>query len=206
MADKPGHVLEISNALGRDVDKLKAGKKIDLPVEAFMSDAALEQVARQTRESKEAVHAEQLVPISKAEAARRRTQTGETLPNMPATRRVIPPPFRRPRIEAGSHGKTWQYVAATGVAAGDIVPDVGLVVDMQEQVVYSTRGEILGAGFEGDLELPTTVSGKVIDAAGLPVLNPDEKVAVGIAYVVIGDGGNVKAFRDTDQVRVFRKP
>ena len=90
-------MLSIPDSLGRDLDKAAAGKIPAPPIEAFMSDAALEQVARNTAASGAPVHAEDLRPISAAEAAARTTFDGERLPSLPATRRVIPPPFRRDR-------------------------------------------------------------------------------------------------------------
>lgn len=119
-------MIEIPESLGRDVDKAKAGKlKGPLAVEEFMTPGALEQVAAQT--SKAAVHAEDLVPISKAEAVARTTQHGDSLPSMPATRRVIPAPFRRPRIDMDRHGRAWQRVLPEKIEPGDVVPGVGRV-------------------------------------------------------------------------------
>lgn len=193
MAEKPGHILEIPDSLGRDVDKAKAGNlKNPLPVEAFMSDAALQQVAAQTQAAAQPVHAGQLRPISSAEAAHRRTFNGDTLPDFPQSRRVIPAPFQRPSINGGRHGKSWQYVPASQIAKDDIVPDVGLVTDVREETVYATVGEVLGVE-PGQLIAPDTT------------LAAEEKVAVGIAVVVISKGGTVRAFRQGDQVRVFRK-
>lgn len=204
MADKPGHMIEIPDSLGRDVDKVREGKlKGTIPVEAFMSDAALAQVEKQTREAAAPVHAESLQPISHAEALRKRTFNGETLPDFPQTRRVIPPPFQRPRINAGRHGKTWQYCSASEVQPGDLVPGVGTVETVDEQVVYATREDILG-----DLALSTIVDGAEVtvtreQAQVMGIL--DEQVAVGTAVVLTGQGGNVKALRPGDQVQVFRK-
>lgn len=138
MSDKPGHVLQIPDSLGRDLDKAAAGKIAPPPIEAFMSDAALQSAEDATRAASEPVHAEDLKPISKAEAARRTTFSGEALPALPATRRVIPAPFQRPSVCGGTHGKTWQRVPARQVAEGDIVPDVGLVADVEERLLRET--------------------------------------------------------------------
>jgi hypothetical protein len=204
MPDKPGHILDIPDSLGRDVDKARAGKlKGGLPVEAFMSDAALEQVARQNKAA-EPVHAEALTPITPAEAARRTTFDGEHLPDVPQVRRVIPAPFRRPRVNGGGHGKSWQYVSPREVVIGDLVPDVGLVSEEpQEQTVYATRGAILGLEAaqvaEDDVLLATDIS-KEIDPGDL-----SEEIAVGVVVIIKGGDQQVKAFRENDQVRVFRK-
>jgi hypothetical protein len=125
--DRPGGMLEISPALDRDLDKAAAGKIPPPPIEAFMSDAALVQAERDTRAASEPVHAEDLRPISRAEAARRTTFDGEHLPGLPATRRVIPPPFRRDRIDVDHHGKTWRSIPADEVSSGDMTELVGKV-------------------------------------------------------------------------------
>jgi hypothetical protein len=137
VADKPGHIIEIPDSLGRDVDKAKAGKlKGDLPIEAFLSDAALTQAEQQT--SKAAVHAEDLTPISGVEAAARRTQHGASLPSMPATRRVIPEPFRRPSVSLDRHGRSWQRCRAEQVQEGDVVPGAGRVESVELVTRYET--------------------------------------------------------------------
>lgn len=186
MADKPGHVLEIPDSLGRDVDKAREGKIAPPPVEAFMSPAALEQAEKAA--STAPVHAEDLRPISKAEAGRRTTFDGETLPGVPATRRVIPAPFRRPRIAIDHHGKTWQTVRADQVREGDIVPGLGRVAEAGEMVLYAPRRDFL-------------------EPAEREYLTEDElvePVAHGTAIRVLGAGANVLMLRPHDQVRVFR--
>ena len=140
MPDKPAHVIEIPDSLGRDVDAYREGRGEAPPIEAFMSDESLEQVQRQTAAAP--VHAEDLVPISQAEAADRTTIRGDTLPRMPVTRPVIPAPFRRPSISISHHGRTWQPCRAGDVQVGDTVPGVGLVTGRQIVTQYadSRRG------------------------------------------------------------------
>lgn len=200
-ADRPGHVVEISDALGRDVDRAKAGTlKKALPVEAFMTDKALAELEQRNRP--EVVHAENLTAISPAEARRRRTFGGETLPDMPQVRRVVPAPFRRPSITAGGHGKSYRFIRADKIREGDIIPDIGLVREVRTETVYRSRGEVIGVWDTDDglPTLPTTLDGKQFDFGSL-----DEKVAVGIALLVIGVEGQLKAFREGDDVNVFRK-
>lgn len=120
-------MLELSPGLTRDLDRAAAGKIPPPPIEAFMSDAALTEAERATAASRAPVHAEDLRPISRAEAARRTTFDGQSLPRAPATRRVIPAPFRRPSARGGGHGKTWQSVPAEQVNAGDMTELVGKV-------------------------------------------------------------------------------
>jgi len=141
VAEKPAHILEIPDSLGRDVDAYREGRlKEAPPAEAFMPDAVLDQVERNTAKAAP-VHAGDLKPISSAEAARRRTFNGETLPSMPVTRRVIPEPFRKPRISIEHHGRSWQPCQAGRVEPGDTVPDVGLVTAVRTEVV---RGTVAG--------------------------------------------------------------
>ena len=136
MTDKPAHIVEIPDSLGRDVDKARAGTlKGTLPVEAFMSDGALEEV--QARSSAP-VHAEDLVPITKAEAARRTTFDGEHLPRVPSTRRVLPAPFRRERVSLDRHGRAWQSCRADAVEPGDVVPEIGRIAGTDFDIKYET--------------------------------------------------------------------
>lgn len=134
-------MLEISPALERDMAKAAAGKIEAPPIENFLSDATLASVEEATRRAAEPVHAEDLCPISRAEASRRTTFDGEHLPGMPAVRRVVPAPFRRERVTGGRHGKTWQPVRADQVACGDMTELVGVVASA-EQVVR--REDIAG--------------------------------------------------------------
>lgn len=138
MPDKPAHILEIPDSLGRDVDRAKSGSlKQDLPVEAFLSDSALEQVERANRPDK-TVRQGDLVPISPAEAAARTTFDGEHMPRLPSLRRVIPEPFRRDRVDLTRHGRSWQTCRADAVEAGDMVVDVGRVMSTEAVIRYET--------------------------------------------------------------------
>jgi hypothetical protein len=131
LPDKPDHIIEIPDSLGRDVDAFREGRGEAPPMEAFMSDASLEQVERQTAQAAAAVPAESLTPISAARAAEMTRFDGETLPNLPRTRRVIPAPFQRQRISITRHGRRWMPCLAEDVRPGDTVPGVGLVTARQ---------------------------------------------------------------------------
>jgi len=126
MADRPAGMVEISDALGRDIDngKLPEG---GLPLEDVLHPTTVEQIHQQAAIAKEPVRAENMVPITPAEAARRRTQQGDRLPAMPTMRPVIPAPFRRERVTGGRHGKTWQRVPAWEVVRDDMTEAVGKV-------------------------------------------------------------------------------
>lgn len=175
MSDKPAHILEIPDSLGRDVDAYRAGKlKQAPPVEAFMSDAALEQVEAQTAAAAAPLHAEDLIPISKEAAASRIVFDGERLPRAPATRRVIPPPFQRPRFNLDRHGRAWTTCRADEVAVGDMVTDLGRVAGTETVIRYET-------------------------VAGIP------DVATGMKVILTGISGNRAVYEPGTPVRAFRK-
>ena len=167
-------MVQLTPALERDLDKAAAGKIGPPPIEAFMSDSALQAAEDATRAASAPVHAEDLRPISKAEAARRTTFGGEILPSMPAPRRVIPAPFRRPTATGGAHGKSWhESVRADDLGVGDIIPDLGRVIRLREVI----RREDIG-GVQG--------------------------VAAGTDVEVTGAGGLVRTFDAAVRLRVFR--
>jgi hypothetical protein len=156
VSDKPGHMLSIPDSLGRDLDKAATGKIPPPPIEAFMSDAALEQAERQTAAAAAPVHAEDLRPISRAEAATRTTFGGEHLPSLPATRRVIPPPFQRKRAAGGSHGKTWREIPAEQVICGDMTELVGKVKEMRSVLRRETVAGHQGVAVASEIVLTGT--------------------------------------------------
>jgi hypothetical protein len=177
MSEKPAHIIEIPESLGRDVDRFRAGKGPAPDVEAFMSPAALEQVERQTRAASAPVHAEDLVPITKAEAARRTTFDGERLPKMPASRRVIPAPFQRPRFDLDRHGRDWTTCPAEDVKEGDMVAVDGQAFRVARDAETVIRREPV-AGYDG--------------------------VAVGMKVIITGIAGNRVPFEPGTRVRAFR--
>jgi hypothetical protein len=128
MADKPAGIVEIPESLGKDIDNGKLPAE-GLPIEEVLHPRTVEQLHAQAKAAEEPISADKLVPITPAEAAARRTQHGETLPNMPVARRVKPAPFRRERVTGGRHGKTWQQVPARKVVPGDMTAVVGRVAD-----------------------------------------------------------------------------
>jgi hypothetical protein len=188
MADKPGHILTIPDSLGRDVDRYHAGTGPAPPMEAFMSDASLEQVERQTAAASAPVHAQDLKPISRAEAAARSTFDGAALPGHGRQRRVIPAPYRRDRISgAVHHGKAWVTVRAWELKEGDIVPGTGLVTSVGTRNRYKTRLEVTGAASpDGERDA--------------------DPVAVGADVIVRGAGGVETILDSSSEVRAFRPP
>jgi hypothetical protein len=173
--EKPAHVLEIPESLGRDIDKARADpSRPAIPVEAFLSDAALETAEKMTRA--EPVHAEDLTPISPAAAAARTRFDGDSLPRAPQTRRVIPAPFRRPVINLTlpwEAKRQWGSCPAEDVEEGDTVVDIGLVVSTEYKMRRAT-------------------------VAGV------KNVAIGFDVVLTGKGGISRTFAAQDMVRAFR--
>jgi hypothetical protein len=147
MPDKPAHMIEISDALGRDVDRFNAGDGPAPPIEAFMSAESIEQVTRQTARTG-TVRQEDMVPITPAEAARRTTFDGEHLPRVPVTRRVLPAPFQRQRFDLDRHGRAWTTCPVEEVAKDDVVPDVGRIADVEtvrrHETVAGVPGVVVG--------------------------------------------------------------
>jgi hypothetical protein len=143
VADKPEHILEIPDSLGRDVDRFREGKTGKAPdISAFMSDASLQQAWDAQRPG--AVRQQDLVPISPAEAARRVTFDGEHLPSVPVQRRVLPAPFRRESFTLDRHGRAWTSCRADAVVPGDVVPDVGRVAVAETVTRYETVAGVSG--------------------------------------------------------------
>lgn len=126
------------------VDAIQRGK--DVPLEAMISPAAFDAHMTAQEQRKQPIHAEDLVPVSARDPriAGRTTFDGSSLPAVPSTRRVIPAPFRRPRLEIGQHGRTWQRMRADLVRDGDTVVDVGLVEKIGLINKYQPREEITG--------------------------------------------------------------
>lgn len=177
MGDKPDHMLEIPASLGRDLDRGALP-----PIEAFMSDDSLQ--AAQDAQNAGPVHAEDLVPISRAEAAGRTTLNELKVPK---TRRVIPQPFQRTRVVGGTHGKRWEFIKASGVLPGDIITGLGLVISSRGTVRYAPAEDYYPEG-----EVPEHTRG--------------DQIAVGMDYLVTGAGGVAQTYDAQAQVRVFRKP
>jgi hypothetical protein len=173
LADKPAHILEIPDSLGRDVDRAKAGTlKGALPAEAFLSDGALEQI-EQAQRPDPTVRQGDLVPITAAEAAARTTFDGQSLPKLPQLRRVIPEPFRRDRVNLTRHGRAWQSCRADEVAVGDMVPDLGRVTGASQRIRYETVAGI-----------PDVATGMTVVLTG-----------AGGNELVLQPGDSVRAFR-----------
>jgi hypothetical protein len=185
------------------MDDVRKGKPV--PLERI-SEAAAEMRSSNAAARKAPVHAGQLRPITR-ETAKAMVDgsaiPGQTLPMLPRTRAVIPEPFQRRRINADRHGKTWQTDKASSIVAGDMVKGIGLVDETWKQIRYSTRGEILGITL-GD-GIPSILGDKVIDAAGLPVVRPDEPVAVGTDCYFRNVAEATYKCDQEDIVEVFRK-
>lgn len=192
MASDGKKYLQISDALGRDID---SGKAANRDFADFLPDQVAQEIYDASRPGP--VRAENLVPISKAEARRRTTFDGESMPRFPATRRVIPAPYQRDRVVGGSHGKSWTTVIAGAVKVGDIITDIGLVTERREVTVYATRGHV-EQGVARNHPLVRS-DGKMPEG-----YDPDDLVAIEPAFVITGAGGNVRVYRYQADVKVFR--
>jgi hypothetical protein len=180
----------------RAAELLDAGR--DVPLEALVSDKALEGFAAHVAKQAEPVHAEDLIPVSRNDPriAGPSFGNGSTLPNVPKMRRVIPAPFQRPSIHIDHHGKTWQRKLVTALKAGDIVPDVGrLAFDPFRVVRYRKRSELTASlmppAWQKELSADSDVQAGDVD------------VAVGVEYLLRGIDGKTRCYREGDQVRVF---
>lgn len=193
MASKGQKFLPISDAMARDID---SGKAAGRDFADFLPDHVAQEIYDASRPGP--VRAENLVPISKAEARRRTTFDGETMPKFPATRRVIPAPYQRDRVIGGSHGKAWQELTARQIHPGDIIPDLGLVTLVEERTVYAAKAHV----DQGTAWSNTLIGGPNDEhPAGY---DPDSLVAIGTAVRVTGKGGKVVVMRPETQGRVFR--
>jgi hypothetical protein len=157
------------------VDAIEAGK--DVPIEALVSPGALDAHMEAEARRSEPVHMEDLTAVAKGDPRIAMNFDGESLPNAPATRRVIPAPFRRPRIELGHHGKSWQRLDACEVQPGDIVPDLGKITCSEAVTQYEPRHLFVPGG-------------------------GDDRVAVRVDWVLTGLGGTAH-FGRHEKLNVF---
>lgn len=156
-------------------DKISQGKR-NFSIEEVVGEKAVEAIAAGNAQRGAPIHAEALRPMSREEARQRTTFDGQSLPNLPTTRRVIPAPFKRPVINLqvpGAPRKEWRYIRADELAEGDIVPGVGKVVEVGSHIDRRTV-----AGVEG--------------------------VAVNTFVFAVGQGGQVGVYEPHEQVRAFR--
>lgn len=114
---------------------------------------------------------------------------GQSLPNAPGMRRVLPKPFQRQRVNLDRHGRAWKQCRADAIEVGEMVVGVGRVVDREIKVRYVPKWEVCGY-------IPT-----------VDEIPPDmeELVAVGTDIVLTGMGGAVVTYDAADSVRTFRK-
>jgi hypothetical protein len=131
--EKPAHTVEIPASLGRDIDKGKLPAE-GMPLEEVLHPKTVEMLHKQAGEP-EPIRADQLRPISAAEAAAKRTFDGSTLPNMPRPRRVIPAPFQRSRVRGGQHGKRWVEIMAGEIEEDAMHEGVGRVADRKLDMI-----------------------------------------------------------------------
>jgi hypothetical protein len=168
----------------RVAEHLDSGR--DVPVEAMVSEKAMEQFEDHLKRQAEPVHAEDLIPVSRDDPRISGPSfgNGSTLPKVPQRRRVIPAPFRRPSIHIDHHGRTWQVRRADQAEPGDIVPDVGRVASAVSRVRYVPRSYV--------------VSESLLDGR-----DPDEQVAFGLEVALTGIDGREHLFEPSQRIRVF---
>lgn len=143
--------LPISDAMARDLDNGRADNRA---LDDFLPDSVLQELHDSQQANSSPVHGEDLIPISKAEAARRTTFDGESLPTtLPKTRRVIPAPYRRDRVVGGKHGKKWHELTAEQIRRGDIVTDIGLVTWVGSRMRYETVEGVENVAVGADIEV-----------------------------------------------------
>lgn len=175
-------MLHISDAMARDID---SGKAAGRDVADFLPDDMAQQLYDMS--SPGPVHAENLIPISarQGEDMRRIDPASGSLPKMPATRRVIPAPFKRDRVTGGSHGKKWLLVTAGKVMPGDIITDLGLVTEIEHKLRYTDVADFAEGGAAGPWAA-------------------DDKVPSGMDVTVTGAGGKAVTWDAGHEVQVFR--
>jgi hypothetical protein len=160
---KPEHLPTIPDKV---IDNLRKGKDVAIEELAGPDAPRILEEAKQRRSAP--VHAEDLTPITKTQAAAMRnfnpsgTPGGGSMPNFPAQKRVIPAPFRRPHIDLTSRPedrRTWQMVRADSVRIGDIVVDLGLVIHIVLKTHYEEIAGVRAAtGFVVYMEGPERVA------------------------------------------------
>lgn len=183
MADEGKGILNLTPGMTKDLD---SGKAKDRDITDFLPDSMAQELYDQSHPGP--VHAENLIPITPAEGAKMRQITPGSLPKMPATRRVIPAPYKRDRVVGGSHGKAWTLVRGEQVREGDIITGVGLVTNVEVGVVYD------------DISRHHNHLVDVV-VEGCPGCFP---VATATEYTVTGAGGNVVTYVAGAEVKVFR--
>jgi hypothetical protein len=165
----------------------------DVPLEAISETAAEMKHEREAAKS-QPLRGETLRPTTRAHANTLMTGNPQgtlqrgAIPRAPATRRVIPPPFRRERISIrvpGEPQSQWRTVRAGDVQAGWIVPGVGRVVSVLRTTRHAAaadkvpvfREELQVQGYTGE------------DAARLQGMYGHTRVAVGIDITLTGPEG-----------------
>jgi hypothetical protein len=124
------------------VDALEAG--VDVPLEAMVSGPAMEMLEDKIAERRRPLHLENLIPVPKGDprVAPPRLD-GQSLPQVPQMRRVIPPPYQRPSATIRQdHGRSWQDLAAAQAKVDDIVAGIGKIISTW-RVPDTSAGEVV---------------------------------------------------------------
>jgi hypothetical protein len=195
--------------------KLQDGKDVSLEE---LSSAAAEQRAQRESARATPLRGETLKPISRAAANTLMTgnsaghlQRG-TIPRAPATRRVIPPPFRRETISIRVPGEPvpeWRNLRADQVKEGDIVPGVGRVVSTKHATRYSEPEDVVPVTLHlAEDGAVRTVTHKPFGIAEYERLRDSygvtgARVAVGTDIILAGPEGSTLTVDAAAQVQVF---
>jgi hypothetical protein len=195
---------------------IQDGKDVSLE---SISEAASEIREKAGLEKAKPLDARTLTPITRHRANQivsgspdGKLQRG-VLPRAPATRRVIPAPFQRERIEIRVPGEPrpeWRNVRADQVRPGDIVPGVGMVMDItrrtrhlpaEDQVPISFREAAEWSGVD-----PAPLFEKTFDAEDSKLLIEaygSTNVAVGTDVILTGPEGCQAVLDERESVQVF---
>lgn len=160
--------------------------------------------------AKDIIPIEALTPVSKNDPRVQVSFDGQTLPRTPSTRHVRPRPFARQRVSLDRHGRSWTWCRAGQVEEGDVVADVGRIVETGTQVRYASAADVVPVHREHedadgrptpliDVQFSPEDSRLLLDRFG------SDKVAVGTDVVLTGAGGVVLACDEAQLVRAFRR-
>jgi hypothetical protein len=114
---------------------------------------------------------------------------GGRLPAFPQMYFIDISPVRCPRTSVDRQRMTWTVVRASDVRPGDVLPDIGLVITVQEHGGQVPRWRLTG-------EDPALAGGLA--------LGEEDLLDTGISIEITGEGGKTADYARDSEVRVFR--